>query len=123
MKEFVVDPQEARTQLEQLLVELEATTATLEHEGIAEADDIGHVEQHQADTASELSDKDRERALIKAAEERMVEVMAALVRLDEGTWGTCVDCGSAIPQERLAVRPEAARCVQDQARVEAALSS
>jgi DnaK suppressor protein len=49
-------------------------------------------------------------------------VVAALQRLDEGTYGTCVDCGKPIPQVRLEVRPEAARCVEDQAKAEAAAS-
>ncbi|MBM7808245.1 DnaK suppressor protein [Geodermatophilus bullaregiensis] len=39
------------------------------------------------------------------------EIDAALDRLDAGTYGTCVHCGSAIPRERLEFRPFAAGCV------------
>ena len=36
---------------------------------------------------------------------------AALDRLDAGTYGTCLDCETAIPYERLSVMPETDRCV------------
>jgi RNA polymerase-binding transcription factor DksA len=39
------------------------------------------------------------------------EIDAALGRLAAGTYGTCVHCGAAIPEERLELRPFAAGCV------------
>jgi RNA polymerase-binding transcription factor DksA len=39
------------------------------------------------------------------------EIDAALARLEAGTYGRCVSCGSAIPVERLEFRPFAAGCV------------
>ena len=39
------------------------------------------------------------------------EIDAALARIDAGTYGSCVRCGSAIPVERLQMRPFAGRCV------------
>ena len=39
------------------------------------------------------------------------EIDAALARIEAGTYGTCVSCGSAIPEERLELRPFAGRCV------------
>jgi DnaK suppressor protein len=39
------------------------------------------------------------------------EIDAALNRIDTGTYGHCVHCGSAIPIERLEFRPFAAGCV------------
>jgi DnaK suppressor protein len=46
------------------------------------------------------------------------EIEAALARLEDGTYGTCVDCGGAIPIERLEVVPTASRCVPCQQRRE-----
>ena len=46
---------------------------------------------------------DRERA-------QLVSVVAALDRLDAGTWGNCVACGQDIPDDRLRAMPEATRC-------------
>jgi RNA polymerase-binding transcription factor DksA len=39
------------------------------------------------------------------------EIDTALARIDAGTYGTCVTCGAAIPEERLELRPFAGRCV------------
>ena len=39
------------------------------------------------------------------------EIEAALIRIDAGTYGSCVRCGSAIPVERLRMRPFAGACV------------
>jgi DnaK suppressor protein len=39
------------------------------------------------------------------------EIDAALHRIAEGTYGRCVQCGVAIPAERLEFRPFAAGCV------------
>jgi RNA polymerase-binding protein DksA len=46
------------------------------------------------------------------------EVVAALKRLADGTYGLCLDCGADIPVERLRAQPAAARCVDCQQRHE-----
>ena len=40
------------------------------------------------------------------------EVRRARRRVADGTYGTCEVCGQPVPQERLEVRPWAARCVR-----------
>ena len=117
-----MDQQDVRSQLEQMLRELDSATSTLEAEGAGESSELSHIDQHPADTASEISDTDRENAIIEAAGDQRVQVVAALQRLDDGVYGSCVDCGKTIPAARLEVRPEAARCVEDQAKAEAAAS-
>lgn len=114
-----MDTKAARTQLEQLLHELDTTRATLEGEGSGESSEIAHITQHPADVASEVSDNDREVAVIEQTGEQQTEVRAALARLDAGTYGTCVDCGQPIDEARLEFRPEVARCLVDQQKVEA----
>ena len=42
---------------------------------------------------------------------RIDAIDAALHRIVTGTYGTCVVCGDAIPQERLEFRPHAVTCV------------
>lgn len=115
-----MDLQDARAQLEQMLRELDSATATLEAEGAGESQELSSLDQHPADTATELSDADRENAILEAAGDQRAQVAAALRRIEDGTYGRCVDCGMQIPPARLEVRPEAARCVEDQARYEAA---
>lgn len=41
----------------------------------------------------------------------LANVEQALARLADGSYGECVDCGSAIPYPRLAACPTARRCV------------
>jgi DnaK suppressor protein len=115
-----VDLQDAREQLEQMLTELDAATTTLENEGAGESSELSTHDQHPADTASEIADADRENAIIEAAEEQRVQVRAALARIEDGSYGTCTDCGTQISEARLQVRPEAARCIECQSKAEAA---
>jgi DnaK suppressor protein len=49
------------------------------------------------------------------------KIQKALDRIDEGTFGTCDDCGEPISVKRLEARPETTlciRCKEDQERVE-----
>jgi RNA polymerase-binding protein DksA len=42
------------------------------------------------------------------------EIDAALTRMDDGSYGKCVDCGLEIDYLRLEAQPTAVRCVLDQ---------
>jgi RNA polymerase-binding transcription factor DksA len=42
------------------------------------------------------------------------DIEAARVRLKNETYGVCIDCGDAVPYERLAAYPTAKRCVRCQ---------
>lgn len=46
------------------------------------------------------------------------EVEAALVRLEDGSYGTCADCGEPIGWPRLNAQPTAERCIACQEKVE-----
>lgn len=113
-----MDPQSARSRLEQMLADLETSATTLEGEMAGDPGELSSVDQHPADSATNLSDADREEAILEVVTAQRDQVRAALQRIDEGTYGTCVDCGTTLPDERLEARPEAARCVRCQAKVE-----
>ena len=115
-----MDTQDARQSLEQMLRELDSATSTLEAEGAGDSGELSHIDQHPGDTASELTDADNQNAVLENSAQQRAEVEAALARIEAGTFGVCVDCGQPIPDARLEVRPEAARCVEDQAKYEAA---
>ena len=115
-----MDLQDARQQLEQMLHELDTATTTLENEGSDDSSELSHVDQHPGDDATDLVEHDRESALLEAADDQRAQIRAALARLDDGSYGTCVDCGGKISEARLSVRPEAARCVECQAKAEQA---
>jgi DnaK suppressor protein len=73
--------------------------------------DVG--DQSVADTLADLniSIADRHITQLRAIE-------AAQLRIRNGTYGTCIDCGAEIGFERLSAYPTAERCIQDQDRVE-----
>lgn len=115
-----MDVQIARTRLEQLLADLDQSAATLEGEMAGDSGELSTLDQHPADSATDLSDADREEAILEVVNGQRDQVRAALHRIDLGTYGTCVDCGTTLPDERLEARPEAARCVACQAKLEGA---
>ena len=58
-------------------------------------------------------------AMISHSIKELREIEAAQERLREGTYGTCEECGEAIPYERLKAYPAARLCIADQERYEA----
>lgn len=56
-------------------------------------------------------DRDATAQLVTEARAAVARVEAALIRAEAGTYGRCEQCGSAIPQERLAALPDASTCV------------
>lgn len=74
--------------------------------------------QHPADVASDLYAREIAILTDLTLREQVADIDAALARLDKGTYGTCVDCGERVPEARLDVHPQAARCVACQTREE-----
>ncbi|HEX7965459.1 MAG TPA: TraR/DksA C4-type zinc finger protein [Gammaproteobacteria bacterium] len=48
------------------------------------------------------------------------DIEAALKRIEQGSYGICVDCGRPIESRRLEVQPTATRCLEDQDKYERA---
>lgn len=113
-----MDLDAVRADLEQIVREAVATITVMELEAEEQEDDPFDTEQHSEDNASEMTEADREDALIDAAQHRKLEAEAALARLEAGSYGRCVDCGEQIPAARLDFRPEASRCLADQEKFE-----
>lgn len=66
----------------------------------------------------------RERSTVQDAEvqrdsNELADVRAALARLTDGSYGTCIDCGQPIELQRLVAMPAAARCIACQTQFEA----
>ena len=68
-------------------------------------------DQHLADHASEMLDREVDESLGENAEQLVREIDAALTRIEDGTYGTCGRCGKPIPEERLEAVPYAVLCV------------
>ena len=94
-------------ELQALLTQLErqragVVTASLE----SNADD-----EHDPEGATIGFERAQLDATIASTGEQVARLRAALERIDAGTYGVCEVCGSAIPEARLEVRPDATRCV------------
>jgi RNA polymerase-binding transcription factor DksA len=97
----------ARKRLEEMRADLDRTVSVLmgEHHlvrgGGAEPGDAG----------ANLTEADRNAASVQAAMTHRSEVLAALARIDDGSYGRCTDCGAPVPEPRLEARPATSRCV------------
>ena len=105
----------ARKRLEEMRDDLDRSIAILQGERPAPLAGVGYP-QDPADAGSSLSEADRTEAILHSARAQRAEVMAALGRIEESSYGKCVDCGQDIPEGRLEARPDAARCVGCQAK-------
>ena len=105
----------ARKRLEEMRDDLDRTIAVLQGERPAPMAGEGYP-QDSADAGSILSEADRTEAILHSARGQRDEVLSALARIDDDSYGKCVDCGHEIPEGRLDARPDAARCVNCQAK-------
>jgi DnaK suppressor protein len=110
-----VDTATARKRLEEMRGELDKSILVLQGEQPAERDGSDSP-RDPADAGTDLSETDRARAVLAAAKVQLTAVSDALERIEHGTYGTCADCSSPIPEGRLDARPEASRCVKCQAK-------
>ena len=68
-------------------------------------------DQHIADHASEMVDREVDESLEENAEELVRDIDRALEKIADGTYGTCERCGTTIPQARLDAVPYATLCL------------
>ena len=110
-----MDTSVARKRLEEMRDDLDRTIAVLQGERPGPVAGAGYP-QDSADAGSLLSEADRTEAILDSARSQRDGVLAALARIDDNSYGQCVDCGQEIPEGRLDARPDAARCVGCQAK-------
>ncbi len=105
---------DAREALEDERVRTRRRLADLtgDYAGIVEAARDSNVDdEHDPEGATIAFERSQVGALAEQARQHLVEVDAALVRLDEGTYGVCERCGAAIAPGRLEARPTARTCI------------
>jgi DnaK suppressor protein len=104
------------------LVQLkEETTQMVEASQPLAFEDSGELtsyDNHFADTATQLEERERQRVLHETANNLLEEVNEALERINTGNYGICVDTGEPISFERLKALPYAKRTVEAQKELE-----
>jgi DnaK suppressor protein len=71
----------------------------------------GSADQHMADTATETVDREIDYTLEETDGRLLAAIDAALGRIENGTYGICVNCGAQIAPERLEAMPWATLCI------------
>jgi DnaK suppressor protein len=97
---------EERRHVEQQLAE---HGAAIDREGVEVQVDGGF-----ADSAQATAERSELLSLVEGLQAQHREVLAALQRLEQGTYGKCERCGQDIVFERLEARPMARLCVSCQ---------
>lgn len=94
-----------------------------QEETLAEISRLSEVLKYELDADPEEGDPDlyeREKtlALLRNLEDKQYSLSEALASLDDGTYGTCENCGKQIGRERLEALPYATLCLQCKALLE-----
>jgi RNA polymerase-binding protein DksA len=101
-----------RTRLEELRdrvnTQVDAVVEAI-REDLNPAGQVSNAPVHLADAAPENIESDIQ--VVELERGMLEEVQAALHRLDDGTFGECIDCGERIAAERLDALPYTARCI------------
>jgi DnaK suppressor protein len=84
-----------------------------EHRGSLddEVEEIGASDNHLAETATATLGREIDYTLGENSGQVLAAIDAALKRIDEGTYGTCVSCAEQIRYERLEATPWASLCI------------
>jgi len=100
-------------ELDRRLADHQGGLSRVEHARELLSQDSDDVSHREADREMDMELSDRDIAELGA-------VSAALLRLKEGRYGECSDCGEAIAFDRLKVEPWALRCIGCEGRHERA---
>ena len=94
-------------------VERSLAVATGERE---DEDELSTVDQHPADYATELYDRELDESTVEHLREELDAIDRAFKRIEEGTYGLSVESGDPIPDARLEALPTAERTVEEEER-------
>lgn len=102
---------EFKTELTAMKASLESNIARLrsELEEVSTDDTINDME----DLASLESESMHHNSLLAQQQHELNEVLHALAKIENGTYGVCEETGDAISVERLRAKPNARYCIKD----------
>jgi len=83
-----------------------------------ETEELGFQGNHLGDVATATFDREMASTLEDNSNHVLAEIDAALLRIDDGTFGICGRCGQPIGAERLEALPWATLCIEDKRKQE-----
>jgi RNA polymerase-binding transcription factor len=86
--------------------------------GVDQDDEKGSLGNHLADDGSNVMEAERLSTISGDIQDILVQINAALERMDDGTYGLCLRCGKPINPERLEAFPYVAYDIECQSILE-----
>ena len=80
--------------------------------------DLSYMPIHMADVGTDNFDQEFTLSLMETEEGTLSQVEMALERVEEGAYGTCVECEGRIPKTRLNALPYTPYCVKCASKLE-----
>ncbi|SRR6266567_1365661 len=117
---MTINLEQIKQRLEAKRAELQENIASLTeaHPRPIDALEASEGPQDFEDTAVDFLETQQEQAVLVNQQALLTEVERALERIEQGTYGKCVDCGQPIPEKRLEAIPWAARDVKCEEQLE-----
>ncbi len=117
---MTIDLNKMKTRLEAKRDELRNSIANLTEATPAPTDPIEASQGPQdfEEVAVDFLETQQEQSLLVNERALLTEVLRALKRIDNGTYGICENCGQPIPEKRLEAIPWAARDVKCEEQLE-----
>lgn len=100
--------------LEDMRAHLEVEIAGIERDSavnLSETSGENNYRDHMADQGTATFGKELDMSIEDNVRGIHDEVLAALARIESGSYGTCTRCGNEIPVERLQALPAAGLCI------------
>jgi DnaK suppressor protein len=80
--------------------------------------DLSSMPIHMADLGTDNFEQEFTLSLMEHDEDILTKVEAALERIEDGVYGSCVECEAKIPKTRLNVIPYTPHCVKCAGKIE-----
>jgi RNA polymerase-binding transcription factor DksA len=101
--------EEERARVTALAEDLRAELSQSESD---ESSELADYDQHPADTASATFEREKDLSILEQLERELLELQAALERIDNGTYGVDEVTGEPIDPARLEAMPTARRNIE-----------
>jgi len=93
--------------------QLQARLEELERRAEEIEDDLRHpLDADSSEQAIDLADDEALAGVDDVLRREIAQIRAALLRIENGTYGICARCGGDIGAERLEALPTATRCIR-----------
>ena len=116
MKPFKEQLLEMRTRLRGDVQAL--ASAALSKNGGVTRSELSSVPSHIADMGSDTYEQDNTLRLMDNEGEVLEQIEAALERIEDRSYGSCIECGGRIPKMRLNAIPYTPYCVKCASQIE-----